>query len=388
MSPDAFALDADLAPDLEKLREGALDFARTALGGSRVEADRDETFDREGWDACARFGVFGLPIPEAYGGLGLGLSALVAVMEGLGQGTRDQGLLFSINAHLWTNSMPILAFGTDDQRQRYLPGLTSGALIGANGASEPDAGSDVFAMRTRAVLDGDEYVLTGTKTFVTNGPVADVAVVYATIDPKLGATGVTAFIVERDTPGMTVSRPFQKMGLRTSPMAELVFDGCRIPAANRLGREGRGVQVFESSMEWERGCILAISLGSMQRQLDACIAHARSRKQFGRAIGKFQSVSNKIVDMKVRLDTCRPLVYRIGRLKDNDRPAMQEAAIAKLYVSECYVRSSLDAIQIFGGYGYMTEQEIERDLRDAVGGTIYSGTNEIQRNIIASSLGL
>ena len=388
MSPDAFALDADLAPDLEKLREGALDFARTALGGSRVEADRDETFDREGWDACARFGVFGLPIPEAYGGLGLGLSALVAVMEGLGQGTRDQGLLFSINAHLWTNSMPILAFGTDDQRQRYLPGLTSGALIGANGASEPDAGSDVFAMRTRAVQDGDEYVLTGTKTFVTNGPVADVAVVYATIDPKLGATGVTAFIVARDTPGMTVSRPFQKMGLRTSPMAELVFDGCRIPAANRLGREGRGVQVFESSMEWERGCILAISLGSMQRQLDACIAHARSRKQFGRAIGKFQSVSNKIVDMKVRLDTCRPLVYRIGRLKDNNRPAMQEAAIAKLYVSECYVRSSLDAIQIFGGYGYMTEQEIERDLRDAVGGTIYSGTNEIQRNIIASSLGL
>jgi len=388
VSPDAFALDAELAPDLEKLREGALDFARTALGGSRVEADRDETFDREGWDACARFGVFGLPIPEAYGGLGLGLSALVAVMEGLGQGTRDQGLLFSINAHLWTNSMPILAYGTDDQRQRYLPGLTSGALIGANGASEPDAGSDVFAMRTRAVLDGDEYVLTGTKTFVTNGPVADVAVVYATIDPKLGATGVTAFIVERDTPGMTVSRPFQKMGLRTSPMAELVFDGCRIPAANRLGREGRGVQVFESSMEWERGCILAISLGSMQRQLDACIAHARSRKQFGRAIGKFQSVSNKIVDMKVRLDTCRPLVYRIGRLKDNNRPAMQEAAIAKLYVSECYVRSSLDAIQIFGGYGYMTEQEIERDLRDAVGGTIYSGTNEIQRNIIASSLGL
>ena len=388
MSPDAFALDADLAPDLEKLRESALDFARTALGGSRVEADRDETFDREGWDACARFGVFGLPIPEAYGGLGLGLSALVAVMEGLGQGTRDQGLLFSINAHLWTNSMPILAFGTDDQRQRYLPGLTSGALIGANGASEPDAGSDVFAMRTRAVQDGDEYVLTGTKTFVTNGPVADIAVVYATIDPKLGATGVTAFIVERNTPGMTVSRPFQKMGLRTSPMAELVFDGCRIPAANRLGREGRGVQVFESSMEWERGCILAISLGSMQRQLDACIAHARSRKQFGRAIGKFQSVSNKIVDMKVRLDTCRPLVYRIGRLKDNNRPAMQEAAIAKLYVSECYVRSSLDAIQIFGGYGYMTEQEIERDLRDAVGGTIYSGTNEIQRNIIASSLGL
>jgi alkylation response protein AidB-like acyl-CoA dehydrogenase len=243
-------------------------------------------------------------------------------------------------------------------------------------------------MRTRAVRDGDCYVLEGTKTFVTNGPVADLAVVYATIDSKLGATGITAFIVERSTPGLRVGPPFQKMGLRTSPMAELVLDGCRVPVANRLGREGRGAQVFERSMEWERGCILATCLGSMRRQLDACITHARTRKQFGRPIGKFQSVANRIVDMKVRLDTCRPLVYRIGRLKDAGRPAMQEAAIAKLYVSDCYVKSSLDAIQIFGGYGYMTEQEIERDLRDAVGGTIYSGTSEIQRNVIAASLGL
>jgi alkylation response protein AidB-like acyl-CoA dehydrogenase len=187
---------------------------------------------------------------------------------------------------------------------------------------------------------------------------------------------------------MTVGRPFDKMGLRTSPMSEVVFDQCRVPVANRLGREGRGVQVFESSMEWERGCILSTCLGVMRRQLDECIAHARSRKQFGRPIGKFQSVANKIVDMKVRLDTCRPLVYRIGYLKDQKRSAMQEAAIAKLYVSECFVKSSLDAIQTFGGYGYMREQEIERDLRDAVGATIYSGTNEIQRNIIAGSLGL
>lgn len=381
-------LDFELTPEQRQLQQSAIEFARATLGGSRVLADRSETFDREGWRACGRFGVLGMPIPESYGGLGLGLSALLAVMEGLGYGTRDQGLLFSINAHLWTNSIPILRFGTEEQRQRYLPSLSSGALIGANGASEPDAGSDVFSMRTRAIRDGNHYVLTGTKTFVTNGPVADVAVVYATVDPKLGATGITAFIVERDTPGLTVSRPFDKMGLRTSPMAELVFDGCRVPATNRLGREGRGAQVFECSMEWERGCILATCLGAMRRQLEECIAHARSRKQFGRAIGKFQSVANKIVDMKVRLDTSRPLVYRIGWLKDKNQPAMQEAAIAKLHVSECFVKSSLDAIQIFGGYGYMTEQEVERDLRDAVGSTIYSGTNDIQRNIIASSLGL
>jgi L-prolyl-PCP dehydrogenase len=378
----------DLDPELQRLQQSAIEFARASLGGSRIEADRGEIFDRVGWEACGRFGVFGLPIPEEYGGLGLGLTALLAVMEGLGYATRDHGLLFSINAHLWTNSMPILKYGTDDQKQRYLPGLTSGARIGANGASEPDSGSDVFSMRTRAVRDGETYVLTGTKTFVTNGPVADVTVVYATIDPKLGATGITAFIVEKGTPGLTVGPPFQKMGLRTSPMAELIFDGCRIPTANRLGREGRGVQVFDSSMEWERGCILAACLGGMRRQLEACIAHARSRRQFGQPIGKFQSVANKIVDMRVRLDTCRPLVYRIGRLKDGGRDATQEAAIAKLHVSDCYVKSSLDAIQIFGGYGYMTEQEIERDLRDAVGGTIYSGTSEIQRNIIAASLGL
>jgi len=378
----------ELTPEQHQLQRSAIEFARSGLGGSRIQADRDEVFDLDGWRACGRFGVHGMPIPETYGGLGLGLSALLAVMEGLGYGTRDQGLLFSINAHLWTNSIPILKYGTEEQRARYLPGLSSGALIGANGASEPDAGSDVFSMRTRAVRDGDHYVLSGTKTFVTNGPVADLAVVYATVDPRLGATGITAFIVERDTPGMTVSRRLDKMGLRTSPMAEMIFEDCRVPVANRLGREGRGAQVFECSMEWERGCILATCLGAMRRQLEACMAHARSRKQFGRPIGKFQSVANKIVDMKVRLVTCRPLVYRIGLLKDTNRSATEEAAIAKLHVSECFVKSSLDAIQVFGGYGYMTEQEIERDLRDAVGSTIYSGTSEIQRNIIASCLGL
>lgn len=381
-------MDFELDTQQQELQRAAIEFARTKLGGSRVRADRDETFDRQGWQACAGFGVLGMAIPEQYGGLGLGLSTLLAVMEGLGYGTRDQGLLFSLNAHLWTNSIPILTYGTEDQRRRYLPGLSDGTLIGANGASEPEAGSDIFSMRTRAVRDGNHYVLTGAKTFVTNAPVADLFVTYATVDPRLGATGITAFIIDRDTPGMTISRPLDKMGLRTSPMAELLFEDCRVPAGNRLGREGRGVQVFECSMEWERGCILATCLGVMRRQLEACIAHARSRKQFGRRIGKFQSVANRIVDMKVRLETCRPLVYRIGWLKDRNRPVMQEAAVAKLHVSECFVKSSLDAIQTFGGYGYMTEQEIERDLRDAVGSTIYSGTNEIQRNIIATSLGL
>jgi alkylation response protein AidB-like acyl-CoA dehydrogenase len=378
----------DLSDEQRRLQESAITFARQALACDVVGADAAETFNLDGWRQCAEFGVLGMPIPEQHGGLGLGLSALLAVMEGLGYGTRDQGLLFSLNAHLWTNSIPILEYGTDAQRAAYLPGLSSGSLIGANAASEPDAGSDIFSLRTRAIRDGDSYVLNGTKMFVTNAPVAHLFVSYATIDPALGPLGITAFIIERDSPGLTVSRKLHKMGLRTSPMAEVIFEDCRVPVTQRLGREGRGVEVFECSMEWERGSILASCLGVMRRQIEECVRHARERTQFGRPIGKNQSVANRIVDMKVRLETCRPLVYRLGQLKDRRQPAMLEAAMAKLYVSQCFVQSSLDAIQIFGGYGYMTEQQVERDLRDAVGSGLYSGTSEIQRNIIARALGL
>jgi alkylation response protein AidB-like acyl-CoA dehydrogenase len=309
-------------------------------------------------------------------------------MEGLGAGTRDQGLLFSLNAHLWTNSIPILKYGTEEQRNKYLPRLSNGELIGANAASEPDSGSDIFSMRTRATREGDFYRLNGAKTFVTNATVADLFVAYATVNPSLGLMGVTAFIVERDTPGLVISKKLHKMGLRTSPMAEVLFEDCLVPVSQRLGRAGRGAEVFECSMEWERGCILASCLGVMKRQLADCIAHAKSRRQFGKPIGKFQSVANRLVDMKVRLDTCRPLVYRIGALKDSGQDATVEAAVAKLHVSESLVKSSLDAVQVFGGYGYMTEQQVERDLRDSVGSTLYSGTSEIQRNIIARGLGL
>jgi alkylation response protein AidB-like acyl-CoA dehydrogenase len=378
----------ELTDEQQRLQDSAIAFARQELAHDVAAADAAGAFTRETWRKCADFGVLGMPIPTEYGGLGLGLSALLAVMEGLGYGTRDHGLLFSLNAHLWTNSIPILTYGTEEQRQRWLPPLSDGTLIGANAASEPDAGSDVFAMRARAVRDGGDYVLSGAKTFVTNAPIADVFVAYATIDPSLGAMGVTGFIVEAGSPGLSISPPLHKMGLQSSPMAEVVFDDCRVPGANRLGREGRGVEVFECSMEWERGCILASALGAMRRQLDTCTRHARERVQFGRPIGKNQSVANRIVDMKLRLETSRALVYRLGTLKDRRQDAMLEAAMAKLHVSQCYVQSSLDAIQVFGGYGYMTEQRIERDLRDAVGSTLYSGANDIQRNIIARALGL
>jgi alkylation response protein AidB-like acyl-CoA dehydrogenase len=381
-------MDLELSEEQQQLQNAAIEFAQSELNDDVIQRDRDEAFSFEGWKKCARFGAMGLPVPSEYGGMGLGITEVIAVMEGLGYGAWDHGLLFSINAHLWTNSLPILVYGTEEQRRKYLPGLCNGDLIGANGASEPEAGSDVFAMRTRAERRGDCYVLNGTKAFVSNAPVANLFVVYATLDPRLGSMGITAFLVERETPGLKVTRRLEKMGLRTSPMAEVVLDNCTVPAANRLGREGRGVAVFESSMEWERGCILANYLGLMRKQLEGCVEHVRSRKQFGQPIGKFQSVANRIVNMKVRLDTCRPLVYRIGSLKKRNKPAVLESSVAKLYVSESLVSSSQDALQIYGGYGYMVEQGVERELRDAFGSILYSGTSDIQRNIIAKCLGL
>jgi alkylation response protein AidB-like acyl-CoA dehydrogenase len=381
-------MDLELSQQQQKLQDDAIRFAHSELDSDMIVRDAEGHFSREAWQRCADFGLLRMPLPEEYGGLGFPITDVIAVMEGLGYGCRDQGLLFSLNAHLWTTSIPILLYGTDLQKQKYLKSLSDGTLIGANAASEPDAGSDIFAMKTRAELNGDHYVLNGTKMFVTNAPVADMFVAYATLKPELGLMGITAFIIDRNTPGLSVSSSIEKMGLRTALMGKVTFNDCKIPCTNRVGREGRGVELFECSMEWERGCILATCLGHMKWQLERCIDHARSRKQFGQSIGKFQSVANLIVEMKIRLETCRPLVYRIGYLKEKNLPSLMESAIAKVHVSESYVQSSLDAIRVFGGYGYLTEHEIERDLRDSVGSILYSGTSEIQRNIIARCLKL
>lgn len=284
--------------------------------------------------------------------------------------------------------MPIHRFGSDEQKRRYLPRLNSGEWIGAHGMSEPDSGSDAFSLRTTAVLHGDHYILSGAKTFVSEAPVADVFLVFATVDRGKGALGLTAFLVERETPGFSVGKRISKMGLKTSPMAELFFDNCRVPVGNRLGREGRGAQLFNDSMEWERACILASNLGTMERLLEGSVQYARERQQFGKPIAQFQSVANRLVDMKVRLEAGRLLLYRAAWAKQLGQNPGPEAAIAKLVVGEAMVQSCLDAVQVRGGYGYMTEYEVERDLRDAVGGTLYSGTSDIQRNLIARGLGL
>jgi len=370
-----------------ELREAIIAFGRQALSDDLITRDRNETFSRDLWSRCAEFGLVGLPFPVEYGGGGSDIMTTVLAMETLGYVCKDDGLSFGINAQMWSVMMPIHRFGTLEQKEQYLTRLCSGEWIGAHGMSEPDSGSDAFSLRTTARRDGDCYVLNGTKTFVSNAPVADVFVVFTTVDRSLGSLGLTAFLVERNTPGFRVGRPLEKMGLRTSLMAELIFEDCRVPVKNRLGREGRAVGIFNDSMEWERGCILAPCLGGIQRQLEAGSTYAREREQFGQAIGKFASVSQRLVAMKVRLEIGRLALYRAAWLKMNGQPAGEAAAIAKLYVSDAWTQTCIDAIQLRGGYGFMTDYEVERDLRNAVGSTLYSGTSDIQKALIARSLG-
>ena len=275
-----------------------------------------------------------------------------------------------------------------EQKEQYLPRLISGEIIGAHGMSEPESGSDAYTMHARAVKCDGGYRLNGTKMFVTNAPVADLAVVFAATAPDKGSWGITAFLVETGTPGFTVGNNIEKMGLRTAPMGELILQDCFIPEENRLGAEGAGAFIFNNSMEWERACILGTHVGAMERQLEECVKYARTRRQFGRAIGKFQAISNRLAEMKIRLETARLLLYKSAWLKKEGKPSQMEAAMAKLYLSEVFVQSSMDAIRIHGGYGYTAEFEVERDLRDAIGGTIYSGTSDIQRNIIARYMGV
>jgi alkylation response protein AidB-like acyl-CoA dehydrogenase len=381
-------MDFRLSEEQRQLRDEIIRFSQQELNDDLLQRDADGSFSPESWKKCAQLGIQGLPLPEEYGGGGLDPLSVMVALEALGYGCRDNGLIFSLNAQMWSCEIPILTFGSAEQKERYLPGLCDGSIIGVQAMTEPGSGSDAFAMRSRAVRQNGHYVLNGAKTFITNAPIADVFVVFAKTDPDRGFAGISAFLVDRDAPGISVGRPFHKMGLRTSPMSEVILDGCEIPEANLLGPPGAGMSIFSTSMDWERAFILGAAVGTMERQLERSIAYAREREQFGQPIGRFQAVSHKIVEMKVRLETARLLLYRLGWLKSQGKTSPLESALAKLYVSQCLVDSSLEALQIHGGYGYMAEFELERDVRDAVGSRLYSGTSEIQRNIVARYLGL
>ncbi|GIX49814.1 MAG: acyl-CoA dehydrogenase [Limisphaera sp.] len=380
-------MDFDWSTEQQEFFDRIEQFARSELQRDLIEADRAGAFHEAGWQALGRLRVPGLPVPRELGGAGCDPLTMIGALERLGYACADNGLLFSLHAHLWTVVTPLLAVGSEEQKRKYLPGLSNGDRIGGNAMTEPEAGSDAFALRTTARRDGDGYILNGHKSFVSNAPVADVLTVYATVDPGRGPAGVTAFLVETAIPGIWV-RPVNKMGLRTSPTGEVTFSECRIPVSARLGDEGAGSFVFMRSMTWERGCILASAVGAMRRLLERSVRFARTRRQYGQSIGKFQHVAAKLVAMKERLETSRLLLYRTAWLLTQKRPAYLEAALTKKHISEAWVQSCEDAIQIHGGLGYKVETGLERELRDALGSRLYSGTNEIQCNLIASLLGL
>jgi alkylation response protein AidB-like acyl-CoA dehydrogenase len=378
----------DLTEEQRLLQDSVIAFARGELNAGLEERDRDSVFPREAWLKCAELGLQGLPVPPEYGGAGADATTIAAALEGLGYGCADNGLIFSLNAQMWACEAPLVRFGTDEQKQRYLPGLCDGSLIAAHAMSEPDSGSDAFALATTATPADGGWVLSGSKTFVTNAPESDLFVVFATTDRDLGWAGLCAFLVERDAPGLTVGHHLAKMGLRSSPMSELFLDGCKVEASALLGAEGSGMAIFNTSMRLERGFILSSAVGTMRRQLEQCIGYAQERSQFGQPIGSFQAVGHRLAGMKLRLETARLMLYRMARLADADAATDMDAALTKLHLSECLVQSSLDALQIYGGYGYMAEYGLEREVRDALASRIYSGTSDLQRNLIARALGL
>src|SRR3984885_1421119 len=324
------ALDFSLSAEQQELKEAAVAFARRELDQGLAQRDEAGEFSPEAWRACAKFGIQGLPVPAELGGAGADILTTVLVMEALGYGCHDNGLIFSLNAQMWSLELPLVKFGSPQQRQAYLPGLVSGDLIGVHAMTEPDSGSDAFNMRTRVEQRGDSYVLNGTKLYITNAPIADVVLVFASHPGRTPVAGVSAFLVDKGAPGFTVSRGMGKMGLRTSPMGEVVLTDCVVPAEKRLGPEGAGMAIFNSSMGWERSCILASAVGAMQRQLESCVDYGRTRKQFGRPIGKFQAVAGKIADMYLRVEAARLLVYQAAWLAQKGKPAVAEAAAAKL----------------------------------------------------------
>jgi alkylation response protein AidB-like acyl-CoA dehydrogenase len=376
-------MNFDWSKEEERLYQDSLAMAREILPDLTTPSQW-----RDRWRQLGRAGFLGLCIPRKLGGAGHGALATALAIEALGRGSADMGIVFSAAAHLFACAMPIAEHGCEVLQARLFPGLASGDLVGANAITESEAGSDVTALRCRAIAEGDGYRLAGSKSFVTNGPVADVTTVYATRNPTDGFLGITAFAVERGTPGLSVGRPIEKVSLATAPASWIELSNCLVSSSARLGAEGQGASVFQRSMTWERSCLFAAYVGMLDRQLDRTIAFARERKQFGRSIGRNQAVSHRIAEMKLRLERSRLLLYRACWRIDQGKPADLDIALSKLSISHSAVASSTDAVHLHGGAGIESQNGIERMLRDALPSTIFSGTSEIQRELIARELGL
>jgi alkylation response protein AidB-like acyl-CoA dehydrogenase len=364
------------------------DFASRVVEPGAHARDVEGRFDRDVWNRLGDFGLLGLPVPEEYGGSGADIVTTALALEALAEGGHDSGLGLSVGAHVAIGTVPIWLHGTDEQRSHYLPRLCSGEWIGAMAITEPEAGSDAAAIKTRARRHDGGWIISGSKIFITNGSIADTVIVIAVTDPDAGpGLGVTAFIVERGNPGLVVEKDLDKMGTRSSPLSLLHFDDCRVGDDAVLGEPGTALwKVAFECFDWERAVMISSSIGGMKASLEGAIAYAQQRRAFGKPLARHQAIQHKLAEMKARLDAARLLLYRAAWMKQEGLPHQMEASIAKYFVAEAAMQNAVEATQIFGGYGYIKEFPIERAMRDAKLISIGGGTNEIQKMIIAREL--
>ncbi len=383
-SPYTEGVADDLLSDEHRLlRDTVLAFARKELAPIADEIDRTDAFPPDLFLRLGTLGILGVTVPQEYGGAGADLLSGVLAIEQLARGSASVALSYGAHANLCVHNL--CTNGTEEQRRAYLPGLCSGQRVGALAITEPDAGSDATGIQTTALADGDDFVLNGTKTLITNGSIADVFVLYAKTDPAQGAQGITAFIVEKDFAGFSVSRTFDKFGHRGSPTAELRLEDCHVPRRNVLGRVGEGAAVMMRGLDIERVFLAGEPLGIAEEALALSIEYAKQRHQFGQPIGSFQLVQAKLADMYTQIEAARALVYQTAVLAER-RDVHKEAAAAILFAAEMATRVSLDAMQVHGGYGYLNDLPLGRLVRDAKLLEIGAGTSEIRRLIVGKEL--
>ncbi len=378
------ALDFDLGAEIDQLRDTVRDFAGDEIAPLAAEIDRTDKFPRQLWPKMGALGLHGITVEEEFGGTEMGYLAHCVAMEEVSRASAAIGLSYGAHSNLCVNQ--IRRNGTAAQKAKYLPKLVSGEYVGALAMSEPGAGSDVVSMKTRADRKGDRFVLNGSKMWITNGPEAETLVVYAKTTPDAGPRGITAFLIEKGMTGFTTAQKLDKMGMRGSPTAELVFTDCEVPAENVLGKVDDGVRVLMSGLDYERAVLAAGPLGIMQACLDTVIPYVHERKQFGQPIGEFQLIQGKLADMYTNLNACKAYVYAVARACDRGRTARKDAAGAILYAAEKATACALDAIQILGGNGYINDYPTGRLLRDAKLYEIGAGTSEIRRMLIGREM--
>ncbi|WJV67755.1 acyl-CoA dehydrogenase family protein [Pectobacteriaceae bacterium CE70] len=381
-------IDFNLSNSQSDIYESAYRFACDVLDQDAQTRISQKILSTELWKKAAAYGFAHGPVSHQFGGSELGALDTALMIEALGKGSRDIGLSFSLCAHLCACVIPLYRFGSSELKDKYLESLVTGKLIAANAATEPDAGSDIYNMKATAQPCEGGYILNGKKIFITNAPIADVFIIYAKTNPDHGFLGVSAFLIEKGTPGLNVGEVIPKDCLSNCPWSEIVFNDIFIPQSQRIGMEGAGGAIFHDSMIWEKGCLSALFVGGLARLLETTLEYAKARQQFGKAIGQFQSVSNRIIDMKLRLEQCRLMLYRACWKHDQGQDAEADIAMSKLLISEYAVQSGLDAIQTFGGAAMDQELGLVRHLLNMIPSRIFSGTNDIQKEIIARKLGL